>query len=111
MGQYGDNSWAQPDSFGTANNLFAENNVINTTGYLPMVDSEQDDAFTNRGGSRIVLRYNTVNTSGPSYGLFQDHGLDSGGRARGAREAEVYNNTMNCSVGGEQELFHRRRTS
>ena len=105
VGQYGDNSWAQPDSFGTANNLFAENNVINTTGYLPMVDSEQDDAFTNRGGSRIVLRYNTVNTSGPSYGLFQDHGLDSGGRARGAREAEIYNNTMNCSVGGGRNCF------
>jgi hypothetical protein len=99
VGQYGDNSWAQPDSLGGANNLFAENNLKYDSGYLPMNDSEQDDAYTNRGGTRVVMRYNTMhqgsgNTGG--YGLFQNHGTDSGGRARGAREAEVYNNTIYC---------------
>jgi hypothetical protein len=99
VGQYGDNSWAQPDSFGGANNLFAENNLKYDSGYLAMNDSEQDDSFTNRGGTRVVMRYNTMhqgsgNTGG--YGLFQNHGTDSGGRGRGAREAEVYNNTIYC---------------
>jgi hypothetical protein len=99
VGQYGDNSWAQPDSLGGANNLFAENNLKYDSGYLPMNDSEQADAFSNRGGTRVVMRYNTMhqgsgNTGG--YGLFQDHGTDSGGRGRGAREAEVYNNTIYC---------------
>jgi len=98
-GSYGDNSWAQPDSLGGANNLFAENNVKYDSGYIPMNDSEQDDAFTNRGGARVVMRYNTLyqgsgNTGG--FGIFANHGTDSGGRARGAREAEVYNNTIYC---------------
>ena len=99
VGQYGDNSWAQPDSLGGANNLFAENNLKYDSGYLAMNDSEQDDAFTNRGGARVVMRYNIMhqgsgNTGG--FGLFQNHGTDSGGRGRGAREAEVYNNTIYC---------------
>ncbi|MGB6429202.1 MAG: hypothetical protein WBF06_01340, partial [Candidatus Acidiferrales bacterium] len=32
-GQYGDNSWAQPDSLGGANNIFAENNLLYKGGY------------------------------------------------------------------------------
>jgi hypothetical protein len=99
VGQYGDNSWAQPDSLGGANNLFAENNLKYDSGYLPMNDSEQDDVFTNRGGTRVVMRYNLMHQGSGNaggYGLFQDHGADSGGRARGAREAEVYNNTIYC---------------
>ena len=99
VGQYGDNSWAQPDSFGGANNLFAENNLKYDSGYLPMNDSEQDDTFTNRGGTRVVMRYNTMHQGSGNiggYGLFQNHGTDSGGRARSIREAEVYNNTIYC---------------
>ena len=45
------------------------------------------------------MRYNTMhqgsgNTGG--YGIFQNHGTESGGRARGGREAEVYSNTILC---------------
>lgn len=98
-GSYGDNSWVQADSLGNANNLFAENNLDYNAGYLAMTDSEQADAFTNRGGARTVMRYNVVyqgSSNNGGYGLFQDHGTDSGGRARGAREAEVYKNTLHC---------------
>ncbi len=99
IGQYGDNSWVQPDSFGGANNLYAENNLDYDAGYLPMTDAEQDSEFAIRGGSRVVARDNVLhqgsgNTGG--YGLFQDHGTDSGGRARGSREAEVYDNFIYC---------------
>ncbi len=98
-GQYGDNSWAQPDSLGTANNIFAENNQIYSNGYLSMNDCEQDDAFENRGGCRFVIRYNTFTVTGNGgFGLAQNHGTDSGGRARGGRNAEVYGNTYNCGV-------------
>jgi hypothetical protein len=99
VGQYGDNSWAQPDSLGGANNLFIENNLVNTKGYLALTDSEQSILYPIRGGARQVVRYNTINSSGGSgfFGMFQDHGTDSGGRARGAREAEIYHNTLNCA--------------
>ncbi len=100
VGSFGDNSWQQPDSLGGANNLFAENNLDYNAGYLAMNDSEQDDQFTNRGGARVVLRYNTLHQGSGNnggYGLFENHGTDSGGRARGAREQEVYNNTFYCA--------------
>lgn len=100
-GGYGDNSWAQPDSLGGANNVFVENNLKYDKGYLAMNDSEQSDTFSNRGGDRTVMRYNTMyqgSGGNGGYGLFQDHGTDSGGRARGAREAEVYNNTIYCQA-------------
>ena len=101
-GSYGDNSWAQPDSFGGANNLFAENNLIYNGGYLPLNDCEQDDQFTNRGGCRVVVRYNTFHVTGTAggFGMYQNHGTDSGGRARGAREGEIYGNTYNCGTTG-----------
>lgn len=98
-GQYGDNSWEQPDSLGGANNLFVENNLDYNAGHLAMNDSEQADTYANRGGARVVMRYNTLyqgSGNNGGYGLFQDHGTDSGGRARGAREAEVYNNNFYC---------------
>ena len=99
-GQYGDNSWASADSLGTANNLFAENNLDYSNGYLAMNDCEQDDSLANRGGCRFVIRYNTVTVTGTSggFGIAQNHGTDSGGRARGGRSAEVYGNTFNCHV-------------
>jgi hypothetical protein len=106
VGISGDNSWAQPDSFGTANNIFAENNLGYNGGYFPMNDSEQDDgSFNNRGGTRVVMRNNTwhqgmLNTGAGGqqggYGIYQNHGTDSGGRTRSGREAEIYNNNFYC---------------
>jgi hypothetical protein len=99
VGIDGDNSWQQADSLGGANNLFAENNLGYNGGFLPMNDAEQFDAINNRGGARVVMRYNTwhqgKNNAG-GFGIFQSHGTESGGRNRGGREAEVYNNTILC---------------
>ena len=100
LARWKDNSWASADSLGTANNLFAENNLDYSNGYLSMNDCEQDDSLANRGGCRFVIRYNTVTVTGTSggFGIAQNHGTDSGGRARGGRSAEVYGNTFNCHV-------------
>ena len=102
VGQYGDNSWAQPDSLGGANNIFVENNLLWKGGYYAISDTEESDTFTDRGGARIVVRYNTMHATGTSatFGIFQNHGMDSGGRTRGGREAEVYDNTYYCAVTG-----------
>jgi hypothetical protein len=92
VGANGDNSWAQPDSFGTANNLFAENNSWNTL-HLSLNDCET--GFI--GGCRVVDRFNTLVQSNPSaFGIFENHGNDTSGRGRSGREAEVYSNTITC---------------
>ena len=41
VGSYGDKSWASADSFGTANNLFFENNIVYSSGDEgPFADNE-----------------------------------------------------------------------
>ena len=47
----------------------------------------------------MVDRYNTMTAQGASaFGIFENHGTETGGRFRGGREAEVYNNTLNCTI-------------
>lgn len=91
VGQYGDNSWAQPDSFGTANALFFENNVMNSG----MQDCDEAPAGSTGGGCRIVVRYNHFTLNGETMLYF--HGTDSTGRVRGGRQGEVYGNTVTCT--------------
>lgn len=92
VGANGDNSWAQPDSLGGANNVFAENNLW-YSGYLSLNDCEA----SNIGGCRFVDRYNTITQStNGSFGIAQNHGTETGGRGRSGREMEVYNNTLTC---------------
>jgi hypothetical protein len=94
VGTNGDNSWAQPDSFGTANNVFAENNLDYTT-YYGLNDCEA----SNIGGCRVVDRYNTIYASANgAFGIFENHGTETSGRGRSGREAEVYNNTLSCAM-------------
>jgi hypothetical protein len=92
VGQYGDNSWVQPDSFGTANALYFENNSVNG-GY--MQDCDEADSYADAGGCRIVVRYNTYSNMSAAMAYF--HGTDTTGRPRGGRQAEVYGNTTTCS--------------
>jgi len=97
VGDYGDNSWAQPDSLGGANNVFAENNSWYGTGGVgsALNDCEAPGPM----GCRYVIRYNTLTlipAGQAGFGLSQNHGTESGGRFRSGREAEVYNNTLNC---------------
>ena len=80
VGAYGDNSWAQADSLGSANNIFAENNLWYVQ-YLGMNDCEAG----NIGGCRFVIRYNTINASSAgSFGIAENHGTETAGRGAAA---------------------------
>jgi hypothetical protein len=96
VGQYGDNSWASTDSFGTSQALYIENNNFQLTGngnLFPITEAEGGFGFTNEGGGRVVCRFNTA------VGLRSmcvNHGTESNGRPRGARQMEFYKNSMSC---------------
>jgi hypothetical protein len=93
VGQFGDNSWAQPDSFGTANALYFENNLF-TNGSI-VEDSDRSDVLTDTGGARVAVRYNQYAGLNGSASYF--HGTETTGRPRGGRQMEVYNNTIGCT--------------
>jgi hypothetical protein len=85
---FGDASFAAPDTLGTAEAMFVEDNVFtndqHAIGYY----------WANDGwmGSRVVYRHNTyVNT------LWGNHGTETGGRWRGQRQFEIYNNTFSLN--------------
>ena len=102
VGSYGDKSWASADSFGTANNLFFENNIVYSSGDEgQFADNEAGTSMGSVGGARVVARYNQAfqTGTGTNSGLFNFHGVDSGGRNRGGREAEVYHNTVTGTSG------------
>jgi hypothetical protein len=84
IGSYGDNSWAQADSYGTANAFYIENNTF--TNIASTVQALTDCDYY---GCRFVVRYNSITNQVP-----QNHGTESGGRGRGGRQMEVYNNTF-----------------
>lgn len=80
---FGDASWASPSSIGTAEAMFVEDNVFtNDQSGFPW-----KFAFDGWMGSRVVFRYNTFTNA-----VWSNHGTDSGGRWRGMRQYEVYNN-------------------
>jgi hypothetical protein len=94
-GGYGDNSWAQADTFGGANNLFLENNNIYVGG-VSATDAEFAPIGGGIGGGRQVDRYNQI-TSNNGFGVFGLHGLDTDGRPRSGRQLEVYGNNITCT--------------
>ncbi len=102
QGAYGDGSWAAPVGFGSSQFLFFEDNTFtNNGGFFIITDA--------LAGARFVVRHNTIYNAYPA-----DHGTESGGRIRGSRAMEVYNNTYtgtNISnvIGGSRSstvLFH-----
>lgn len=93
VGGNGDNSWAQPDTFGSANAMYVENNVLYTQSAI--IDTEIAPAGGAIGGGRYVARFNQV-TSNNGFGVFGDHGLDTNGRPQGGRQIEVYGNNVEC---------------
>jgi hypothetical protein len=97
VGAYGDNSWAQPDSFGTNNVLYAENNSLYVT--LVVSECETGPAGGGVGGCRIAGRFNQINMTANSDVAFSFHGLDTDGRPQGGRQLEVYGNTIKCTGG------------
>ena len=53
VGLYGDNSWAQPDSMGTASEWYEENGVFNSAAYYQISDAtEAGPSFSQSGGGR-----------------------------------------------------------
>jgi hypothetical protein len=95
VGQWGDNSWASPDSYGTNAAIFFEDNTFNGTATN---DTDASDAYADVGGGRVVTRHNTFNNA-PVAGSTYFHGTESGGRMRGGRQVEFYNNTVSCAPG------------
>lgn len=99
VGYYGDNSWAQSESYGSANFLFYENNLLTDAGL-----SENEGGAgvwpDNAGGCRIVGRYNTFNADYLNVDMMW-HGTESNGRARSCRAWEFYGNTTNCPASTE----------
>ena len=94
VGDNGDNSWAQPNSLGGANNIFAENNLWYTD-FHSLNDCEAPLPW----GCRVVIRYNSYNpSSAGSFGIAENHGTDTTGRGRSGREMEVYDNNIDCPL-------------
>ena len=96
VGANGDNSWAQPDSTGTANAVFVENNSVYNQQNL--TETEFGAFGGGIGGSRQVCRFNQV-TGYSQFSLCSGHGLESDGRPQGIRQIEAYNNSVYCANG------------
>ena len=94
VGNYGDNSFASADTFGTANVIYIENNTISG---MRLMDNDVAPANGAVGGARWVDRFNTV-TNMSGNGLDGAHGTAWGGRFRGMRQVESYYNTVSGSV-------------
>jgi hypothetical protein len=96
VGCYGDNTWAQPESFGSANFLFVENNIFT---YAAVGDNEGSAGSQSyQGGDRIVVRYNTFALDSANSVALSWHGTESGGRPRSGRAWEFYGNTLTCAT-------------
>jgi len=104
VGGWGDNSWASPDTFGTAQAFYLENNTFNYA-----FGTDADSAGSSFGGGRYVCRFNTFNNV-TTAGACINHGTDTTGRTRGARQVEDYDNTGTCSnsTQGCSELWGSR---
>jgi len=87
---FGDASWAAPDSLGTDQAMFVEDNSFtNNQSVYPWYF-----AMDGWMGSRVVYRYNThLNV------VWTNHGTETGGRWRSMRQYEVYRNTFSLTNG------------
>ena len=92
---WGDLSWASPDTFGTAQAFYLENNLFN---YAAGTDTDAYDGGGAFGGGRYVCRFNHFNPVNNTSGACANHGTDTGGRMRGARQLEAYYNTGTTSA-------------
>ena len=94
----GDASWAAPSSLGTADAIFYEDCTWNNPN--PNLFCYGVDGWS---GARVVIRHCTLNNV-----IASNHGTESGGRLRGARQYEYYENDTLSSGGGEAVAFSAR---
>jgi hypothetical protein len=87
---YGDGSWADSAHFGSDKFLFIEDCILNN-GRSVQTNGNLDTV----AGARYVARHNTFNNC-----LANTHGTESGGRRRGSRAIEIYNNTFQFTIPG-----------
>ncbi len=99
---FGDGSWTEPAYFGSEKFIFIEDSTFNNYG------SGQTNGIDCFAGGRYVVRHNTFNNCLPL-----NHGTESGGRLRGSRAIEIYNNTFHFTIGatlgqnrGGAALYH-----
>ena len=92
VGHWGDNSWASADTFGTSQAFYLENNTFS---YAFGTDADFYESSGNFGGGRFVCRFNTFNNLQGNTAC-TNHGTDTGGRLRGGRQLEFYDNTATC---------------
>jgi hypothetical protein len=93
VGVYGDNSWFSPNTFGSAQAVYLENNVFH---YAFGTDTDGSDSYGHVGGGRLVCRFNTFNDM-PTVSACGGHGTETTGRPRGLRQAEFYENAVNST--------------
>ncbi len=84
IGAFGNNSWAQPDTVGTRDALFFENNKIVNSGAAPL-----HFGLDGWWGGRDVWRYNKMCATYAGH-----HGTDSAGSGRSNRQTEFYENDV-----------------
>jgi hypothetical protein len=82
VGTWGDGSWASPIDWGGPNAIYFEDNTFES-------DPPKKAALDGYGGTRFVMRYNTIENM-----HIDSHGTGSTGRFRGVRQWEIYNNNI-----------------
>lgn len=92
VGDFGDNSWASPNTLGTQQAMFVEDNTFTNN----QSTSWHRYAADGWNGGRVVYRYNTFNNC-----TWANHGTESSGRWRGQRQFEVYENTWTWNLQGQ----------
>ncbi len=85
----GDGSWAAPTDFGSEKFLFIEDNIMNNLGKV-----QTAGGIDCQDGGRYVSRHNQFFNCT----MITGHGTESGGRHRGQRAIEFYNNKETVTV-------------
>ncbi len=94
VGNYGGNSFASPDTFGTAQQIYLENNYLSGMRGTDIPGGSIDESLW--GGARFTCRFNTWAIIEQS-GACENHGTAWSGPARGVRQVEFYYNTMSIT--------------